>query len=383
MNMCVWMCAGSLLGGILAAQDEIRLRDGSTIRGAIVAEIGEQAYVQTTTDALLKVRKADIREVFVPKVTSPERPTRDAIPPAGSLRPLSSASKPPKPIPAPASKPEASLEADRQVEAVLANEELVTLQPNHAIEALAKVCAGNVALLHWRLAGLLRREDPRAYLLLEAIGECRNAEGLGRVLPYLGHADASVRRAAAKAAGRTQDSAAVPLLVPLLADNDDIVVDAAVRSLRQAGEAGHNIRDPITSLSYHAHPANRTAAVKGMAKLGSEWCLARIVELFEDLDAGVRLHALQAAEAFGDLVSPEAAIRRLDDPALEVKTQACKLVGRLRAREAVPTLIFLLSSDREELGQAALSALHRISGQAFGADQDSWLRWWDSEAQKR
>jgi HEAT repeat protein len=377
----LWAGLGLSLVGIAAAADEIRMKDGTVIHGVIVAEVGEEAYIQTASESLLAVKKAQIKEVVVPKITSPERPVRDPGPSTGPTRQPTSR-EPLKPIAPPAVKPRAPGDVERQIEAVLSNRDQATLEPNSAIMALAKAGGGHPELLHWRLDGLLRSQDARAYLLLEAIGESRGAGALGRILPYLGHSDPAVRRAAAKAAGRTGEIAAVQLLVRHLSDRDDMVVDAAVQSLKLAGDEGFDIRGPIVDLSYQPQPGTRIGAVKAMARIGADWGLARIVELFDDADAAVRLQALQSAEAYGETADADAAIRRLDDPAYEVKVQACKLVGRLRAREAVPTLIFLLSSGREELEQAALGALHRISGKGFGADQEQWMRWWDVESQK-
>ncbi len=58
------------------------------------------------------------------------------------------------------------------------------------------------------------------------------------------------------------------------------------------------------------------------------------------------------------------------------RSLAARAVGVLHDRDAVEALINLTGSDDGMCADAAAEALGELTGQAFGADQHAWTRWW-------
>jgi HEAT repeat protein len=64
----------------------------------------------------------------------------------------------------------------------------------------------------------------------------------------------------------------------------------------------------------------------------------------------------------GDPSCTGALIRCLQDPSTMIRIGGCEVLGKLRAREAVPALEFLLSDPFSDVRESAGQALSRICG---------------------
>jgi hypothetical protein len=92
-----------------------------------------------------------------------------------------------------------------------------------------------------------------------------------------------------------------------------------------------------------------------------------------------------AAHALGCLGSVEAVDTLVQsgmaDSDERVRRNACRALGRIGDKRAVPPLIAALADPESK--DAAASALTIISGQDFGADQAKWQAWWSANQGSR
>lgn len=179
------------------------------------------------------------------------------------------------------------------------------------------------------------------------LGSTAPTDGLIRVAR---DTSAGLRWRAIYALGRLQVPAAGDLILTALRDRTPVIREAAARSLT-ARYVGRTILD--------------TAAV-----------VAELDRAIDDLDAGVRVNALQAMATFGDRGISDAARTRLRDEDRNVRVSAATTLGALGDTAAIRDLVQAVAPDANEWGvrQAALGALARLSPAAFTPWGEQWLR---------
>jgi HEAT repeat protein len=170
---------------------------------------------------------------------------------------------------------------------------------------------------------------------LTALGRAGDPETLAISLGYLGHADASVRRAALGAAGA--------LLNPRRADG------RAVEPLELAFERGQKRR------------SERLELIRLLGRTGSPRAsrlLVPIAERADDLE--FRLAALSALAELGPEASPRALLEALSDPEPSVRLAAALAIRQSAPRGLDKTLLDRLehgsAQDRRALGLALTGA---------------------------
>ncbi|MGC4088886.1 MAG: HEAT repeat domain-containing protein [Polyangiaceae bacterium] len=201
-------------------------------------------------------------------------------------------------------------------------------------------CALALAATHDPAAGAeiraaLERGSVGLEIGLRALGRAGDAETLSSCLPYLGHADPSVRRAALTAAAQ--------LLDPARGDGRAVepLEQAFDKSARQRGERIEQIR-----------LLGRTGAPRATR------LLSPIAEHADDLD--FRLAALTALGDLGPTAAPKTLLVALDDPEPSVRQAAALSIRRAGADVAEQLLDRLeraASQDRRVLALALGGAL--------------------------
>jgi cyclophilin family peptidyl-prolyl cis-trans isomerase/HEAT repeat protein len=229
----------------------------------------------------------------------------------------------------------------------------------------------------------------------------------GTLARYLADPDTAVRRRAALAVGRLQDTAGTALLLPLLLDANAAVRREAVFALGQIGlahPAGPGrpapARPALERLAGEGDPVSAELALEALGKLGDRaatplvvsllragaapllrggaaaalWRLADstaldpLLQALDDPDAGVRWRALYALEK---LVSPEQVVllaaMHVDDDDPLVRAYAVRTLGRQKSAQA--TAYVLQKLDDPELGVVvnAIRALSLIADTTCGA----------------
>ncbi len=369
------------LGGSGLRADEIRLKDGTIIHGQVVAELGGRLFIQTSDETLVQVPKDQVKEILAPKpvrATGPVDPTEVKPKTGPTDRTLA-------PIPAPVTKPAVPSEIEKRVRWLTWEQSPAKFKETEPeiIAEVSGVASAHLSFLHWFAAESLRSGRTLACcVVLRSIGQSKQPDSAGILLPFLEHSDPLVRAAAVQGAGRLFDPRLVGHLSRALVDTELAVGQAAIDALIPAEAEGIDVRSAVLALTQDRDEGKRQRTLAFLTRLGSDWAVARLVELLDDPSPAMRLEALRAIEPHVARIDLQAVFRRLDDSDREVKLQACILSGRTGSKEGVPHLIFVLGQGDEQVALAAADALKKLTSKSFGTDQAKWMEWWDAESRK-
>ncbi len=218
--------------------------------------------------------------------------------------------------------------------------------------------------------------------------------------------ETAVRVEAVLALEGLEDAAVVDTLVPILKDEDDQVVRAAVRVLSKFKE-----RPPVDHMLLILKEEKDEAVRIGMLRaLGegkyadcasgivpcladkSKWvkfnalkalrvqadpALAVAIEpLCDDAELAVRCEALESLAALkSELVVPKA-IASLNHEEWQVRTSAIQALTKVRSKDAIEPLIKRLVVEQGRLEPELAEALANLTGNEWGADPPKWQAWW-------
>jgi bilin biosynthesis protein len=214
--------------------------------------------------------------------------------------------------------------------------------------------------------------------MIECLGDSRGltrlgfAESLGIVgkptVPFLlealaNHANVVVKRASAKTLTLIADPDSVPVLLnSFLHDEDQVVRNSCIGALAQIGEV------VVPSLLEILADSNSDEIIKGHAA----WALAFIgIEAKEQLYAAFDSTSADLRSAIVGAIfkiveeEPEAKafnllMDSLQDPAVNVRSEAAAALGNLAYKPAIPLLIKLLNHQEAESRKSAALALMKI-----------------------
>jgi hypothetical protein len=132
-------------------------------------------------------------------------------------------------------------------------------------------------------------------------------------------------------------------------------------------------------------PEVRIAALRALQRLNTEGPAGELGQAMADGDERVRLQAVQSAIKVNSFSGIPALVERLSDESPAVRVRAAQVLGQMKARDAVSTLIGLSDAQNEgnaEVRSAALAALGHIGDStarsaveaAVDADPDGFVR---------
>ncbi len=156
---------------------------------------------------------------------------------------------------------------------------------------------------------------------------------------------------------------AVPAVLPLLADAEADVRQAAAAALSSLGRTGPS--SAIEMLREGDLPT-ALAAADVLAAAGGEW-FEPLVAALKSEQAGPRAGACRALGALGDERAGPHLTARLKDPRPEVRAEAASALGRLAWAKATPHLLAALDDPDTGVAQAAIGALRRLGQPAVDA----------------
>jgi HEAT repeat protein len=160
-----------------------------------------------------------------------------------------------------------------------------------------------------------------------------------------------VRAAAAQALGLLGASRSLPHLLAALHDSSDQVAQAATDALITLDSS---LLEIILLHQFNAtSPADREIAALGLARLGSDAALERLVAALDEPDPGLRL---TAAHALGHADTPalvDPLIRALEDPELTVQREAILALAKSGDPRAEPHLLQRLEDPDHQIRHTA------------------------------
>jgi HEAT repeat protein len=129
----------------------------------------------------------------------------------------------------------------------------------------------------------------------------------------------------------------------------------------------------------------RLSAVRALKRLNSEGPAGELATAMADTDEQVRIAALATAAKINVFTGVAAVTERLADSSSAVRVRATRVLGQLRARQAVSGLVTLTDPNNEgnaEVRAAAVAALGQIGdstarsaiSQAENSDPDRFVR---------
>lgn len=233
--------------------------------------------------------------------------------------------------------------------------------------------------------------------LLSASDPSRRREGVEKLqalpqrlaAPYLlqrlQDGDAAVRARAAQALGPTQMVAAAPALLDGLSDADSVVRAACAEAMGQfAAIPSAEQQRAVTQLSRAMGDSQfevRQEALRAVERLiaAQVFQLTDLPQLLgpvllraEDENVGVRRSALAVLGRLSPLKLPSelrsrvllSLIGRLSDPARDVRAEALRSLGLLRAQNAASAALRLLRDPAEEVRRQAMLCLGRLASES-------------------
>jgi HEAT repeat protein len=114
-----------------------------------------------------------------------------------------------------------------------------------------------------------------------------------------------------------------------------------------------------------------------LGRIGTREAHLGLRDLLEDGNDEGRIAAFQGLALISDPQDGILVHRYLLRPPVQVQKEASLILGKLKYRPSVPSLIRLLGQEDSGLQGNVLWALKEISGQAIGADPDLWQKWWE------
>ncbi|MBE9115633.1 HEAT repeat domain-containing protein [Lusitaniella coriacea LEGE 07157] len=181
------------------------------------------------------------------------------------------------------------------------------------------------------------------------------------------HSNPVVRRACAKTLTLIADPSSIPSLIDaLLKDEDTVVKGSSVGALARIGEASVPVLIEILASSQHPESMKGHAAW-ALAFIGAEAKEAIYQEISSDF-ATVRAAVVGAISNIAEGDPEERAfkilVNSLEDPAVNVRSEAAAALGKLNYQPAIPKLLESLHHENGETRKSAALALMKMGDRA-------------------
>lgn len=199
------------------------------------------------------------------------------------------------------------------------------------------------------------------------------------LIEQLHSGDLETRQAAVIALGQIGDSRAVPALVQVLTDDEELVITAA-GALAKIGD--RRSLEALISLIGHHQPAVRQAVIAAINSIGHPEMAARAAELLNDSDPRVRESAVQIAGYFGYSECTDILFERCRDEDQSVRRAAIEHIPYLEDERAIPILAEALETGSASERASVAKAFGQVEGRrvmgyllACLNDWDPWVRY--------
>ena len=209
-----------------------------------------------------------------------------------------------------------------------------------------------------------------AICLLTAVMSIPAVASVDDLVKGLSAEDAKARADAAEKLGDMGALAApaLPALVKALSDDAPLVRAQAANALGDMGSSGKPAVDDLAKLLKDSDARVRRAVVDALGKIkpGPDKAVPILIEVFSDADPSVVTRALHSLSEAGDRIVP-AMIEVLKND--KTRYWGLIILHELgpKAKDAVPTLVEILSDKRAEVRMEALMALAAIGPDAKDA----------------
>jgi hypothetical protein len=203
------------------------------------------------------------------------------------------------------------------------------------------------------------------------------------LLPLLANDSELVRETAVLALGRCADPRVREWLrAEGLRGSNSLVLAQLARAL---GDQGDPAAGPaLFPLLAHGNWLVRAHAVRALSRIGFEPALRDMAGLVTDPAPKVRQMAMDALAAFGNRAAFawEPVSAGLSSPAWQVRSAAADCLGALGDMHAVKPLLERMEIETGRIRQDIRRALVKITRCDLGNDPKAWREWWDQEVER-
>ena len=168
----------------------------------------------------------------------------------------------------------------------------------------------------------------------------------------------SIRHTAVKELAVHSSRQAIELLAGMLIDENNSVVQSAVRAIVEIGSI--EAIEHMILLLKSDNARLRNLAIEVLSHIGAS-ALPRVTELLGDFDPDIRKFAIDILKTMSTHDIQDALVRALYDDNVNVAADAAEVLGHLGLKAAVPFLIECLEKE-PWLKSAAIRSLGRIGG---------------------
>lgn len=248
---------------------------------------------------------------------------------------------------------------------------------------------------------------------ITALGEIGDPRAVKPLLEALNSKNAAIVQAAAEALGKIDDERTIKPLINVLKDSRGYGRQDALEALGKKKSAAA-VTALIEHLNYRVgrsrYEDSREVAAKALTGTADPRGITALFERMSDEEEiiNVRRAAMKALSVRADQRIIEALIKTLQDKQRDIRETAARLLGKIKAPQAVGPLISALADDgyyvrmnaAESLGaiadakaipallkimydknkrvrEAAFASLKKITGLDFGSDNIRWQSWWE------
>lgn len=214
--------------------------------------------------------------------------------------------------------------------------------------------------------GPLREDDRIVGTMCTIEDVTARMDGERDIADELASSDPEVRRRAAATVASLEGASAVPLIRPLMADDDWRVRRAGVSGLARTADAGFVSSLVDTLRDEHRNFSVLSSALK-LLSLAEFDVTGPVAALLQHPDADLRIQAALALGEQQDAAAVPPLLAALADADVNVRFHAIESLGRLRTPAAVQPLLEIVEAKDFFLSFAAIDALALISDGSIAA----------------
>lgn len=247
--------------------------------------------------------------------------------------------------------------------------EILKKDPNANVRAAA---AKTLGVLDYRdavqhLIEALHDEEWVCFSALEALAEIKDETSVKPIAALLDNQSDTIRYAAIEVLGKIGSPMAGEPLLKHISKANDLEKRASIKSLICIGAITpiEGMSDILLDMLRNGEWEDKLIALKGLVTLREERAIHYIVDTAGSLDPAVpdnEDRILAFKEALREFGCTESLMKVLDDPGIKWRgrVMAIEVIGDLRCREAVPSLIRLLQGRIRDVRRESIKALGKM-----------------------
>ena len=218
-----------------------------------------------------------------------------------------------------------------------------------------------------QLVASFKDEEWVCFSALEALTELNNEKAVHSIISLLDSPSETIRFAAIEVLGKVSSEDSIKALSEHISKIDGFEKYSAIKSLVQTGHAEPfpGMSDALIEMLYSEDWDDRLVAIKGLVAIKEIKAVRLMIDVagsldMSDMENEDNMYTIKQSIQSLDCDSILIAVLNDDSMRLGGKVIAIEIVGDLKCREAVPSLIKLLNSDDRDVRRSSIKSLGQI-----------------------